>query len=323
MICAKCGTTNSENATSCDSCGASLITFAPTAGELNAAAALLDADYAGFWRRFAAVFLDGIVLGLIFLPIALVLGFTAGMLGLGNSLTANIAINLLSLLASAAYFVVMESGEQGATFGKRWVKIRVVDGYGERISKARAFARWAAHFLSYITLLIGFLIQPFTMKKQALHDKVAGTLIVRTDKGGSVATVIIAIVAFIFMLGFIAILAAVAIPAYQDYVVKAKVVRALEVGNTASKAVEDYYIRTGRIPASIAETHTLLQPYQDIAGVTVNGDSGEVRVIFSDSLPSSIARKRLALMPTQRQDGGIEWKCSSDIDARYLPAACK
>jgi uncharacterized RDD family membrane protein YckC len=50
----------------------------------------------------------------------------------------------------------------------------------ERISFLRATGRWAARYLSFLLLLVGYLMQPFTARKQALHDLIAGTVVVAT-----------------------------------------------------------------------------------------------------------------------------------------------
>jgi uncharacterized RDD family membrane protein YckC len=76
------------------------------------------------------------------------------------------------------YFAILESSVWQATLGKRALGVVVTDLSGDRISFGRATGRHFAHYLSAI-FLIGFLVQPFTAKRQALHDKIAGTLVVR------------------------------------------------------------------------------------------------------------------------------------------------
>ncbi len=115
MLCAKCGTSNPDGATSCRSCRQALDVG------LNAAAPVFDGGYAGFWRRYAAVFLDSFVVSLMLFPVAFAAGLIAGVLGLDQSIAFALALNVLLFLAYAAYYVFMESGERGATFGKRWV----------------------------------------------------------------------------------------------------------------------------------------------------------------------------------------------------------
>ena len=91
----------------------------------------------------------------------------------------NTAAPFLGVSIAFLYFVVLESSEQQATWGKRLIGLRVTDLDGGRISFGRATARFFAKFVSYLTLFIGFLMQPFTKRKQALHDILAGTLVVK------------------------------------------------------------------------------------------------------------------------------------------------
>ena len=76
------------------------------------------------------------------------------------------------------YFAFMESGAKQSTLGKRWLGMKVTNENGRRISFGLASGRYfAKNFLSGI-LLIGFLMALFTEKRQALHDKLAETLII-------------------------------------------------------------------------------------------------------------------------------------------------
>jgi RDD family/GYF domain 2 len=84
--------------------------------------------YAGFWQRVAALTLDNLVLLVFFIPASLLQVY-----GHNNEFAAFIA-----LVASAIYFTKMESGESGATYGKRWIGIKVLDLEGRRLTKGRA-----------------------------------------------------------------------------------------------------------------------------------------------------------------------------------------
>jgi Tfp pilus assembly protein PilE len=228
-------------------------------------------------------------------------------------------------LGPAAYFILMESGERGATFGKRVLKLRVVDTGGNRIGKGRAAGRWVAHALSYITLYIGYFIQPFTGKKQALHDMVSGTVVVKTEKtSNTIAIVVAVVVGFFFAVAVLGILAAVAIPAYQDYIVKAKTSAAYSSGQQATTAVTLFYQSTGRVPATLSEAglKAPLPPF--LSTLEVNPNTGEVQLTFNASAPGSIANKSMVFTPSQAQDGSISWKCSSEeIRPNLLPQSCR
>ncbi len=292
--------------------------------DASAAAVADEVLYGGFWERFAALFIDSLLVSACLFPVFFIVGLVAGFAGAGES-GGFIAITyLLALLLPALYYIIMESGERGATFGKRLLKLRVVDTDGNRISKARATGRWLAHILSYITLYIGFLMQPFTAKKQALHDMASGTLVVKTDRSSNTVAIVIAVIAmFFFMIAIVGILAAIAIPAYQDYTVKAKITRAEQAGRAATLAVTEYYNRTGRVPASIAETGMPIQSPAYVSALDVNPNTGEVTLTFGSGLGSA-SDKSLLFTPMRAADGSLSWKCSSDsIRPAMLPADCR
>jgi uncharacterized RDD family membrane protein YckC len=147
--------------------------------------------YAGFWLRFVAWFIDAIVLGI---------GggiLTAPFTGLG-------LMNLHSLMRGGppspdmlfghgfifrafivkqllhwAYYSLLESSTWQATLGKKALGLEVTDMNGARISFGHATGRWAARYVSVMTLGIGYLMAGFTARKQALHDLIAGTLVIR------------------------------------------------------------------------------------------------------------------------------------------------
>jgi uncharacterized RDD family membrane protein YckC len=134
--------------------------------------------YAGFWVRYAAVMLDSLLAGLIGAVIGFVLGFVGALLGLGEDGTSW-AGGVAGAVISWLYFAATESGPHRASPGKRALRLQVLTAdREERISFLRATGRWAARYLSFLLLLVGYLMQPFTARKQALHDLIAGTVVV-------------------------------------------------------------------------------------------------------------------------------------------------
>jgi uncharacterized RDD family membrane protein YckC len=84
----------------------------------------------------------------------------------------------VAFLTPIAYFALLESSASQATFGKAALSLKVVDLGGRRISFARALGRYLGKIPSSL-FFVGFLMAAFTERKQALHDKMAGTLVVR------------------------------------------------------------------------------------------------------------------------------------------------
>ena len=142
--------------------------------------ALGNITYAGFWVRFAASLLDTVVILLIAVVLGVMLEFAAAAMGFRvGSLRDDAWVNLLGLGLSWVYFASLESGPRCATIGKRAFNLHVL-GAGDltRIGFLRASARWLGRLLSTLLLMIGYLMQPFTPRKRALHDFIAGTVVV-------------------------------------------------------------------------------------------------------------------------------------------------
>lgn len=137
--------------------------------------------YAGFWLRFAAYLIDTVLLGLVFVPVGVVLGLmqAASVNSQGPDLMPGIngLINVGSILAGWLYSSLLESSSWQGTVGKKVVGLRVTDLDGNRISFGKATGRYFGKILSSLICLVGFFMAAFTEKRQALHDQLAGTLV--------------------------------------------------------------------------------------------------------------------------------------------------
>ena len=142
--------------------------------------------YAGFWRRFASYIIDNMVLGIILLVLFILIGIVISMAGGfgGNSLyeIMRIAGYLIMLTVVWLYYALFESSKLGATPGKMLLGIAVADSTGGKVSFLRASGRFFGKALSGMILFIGYLITAFTPKKQALHDIISGSLVIRKEK---------------------------------------------------------------------------------------------------------------------------------------------
>ncbi len=116
--------------------------------------------YAGFFRRFAAVIIDALI---IFIP--------CWIAGMALPFVGALAINFL-------YSVILESSSAKSTPGKFLMGIMVLDESGQQLSFGKACIRYFMKFVSSMIMMIGYLIQFFTVKRQALHDIVAGAVVV-------------------------------------------------------------------------------------------------------------------------------------------------
>jgi uncharacterized RDD family membrane protein YckC len=135
--------------------------------------------YAGFWRRFAAAFIDGLI-GLVAGSVVryAIIGVVLRSAGSG---TISAAYDVSGLVMGWLYFTLMESSSNQGTLGKMALGIVVTDLDGRRISWGRANARYWSKLISAFIFCIGYIMAGFTEKKQALHDMIAGTLVVTKD----------------------------------------------------------------------------------------------------------------------------------------------
>jgi uncharacterized RDD family membrane protein YckC len=120
---------------------------------------------AGFWRRFAASLIDGIIVGIVYAILVAIIGRSAAY--------------GLSLLVSLAYFTYFEGSENGQTLGKMALGIRVIDfGGGGSIGYGRAFIRWIGRIVSSLPFLLGYLWMLWDKERQTWHDKFANAVVV-------------------------------------------------------------------------------------------------------------------------------------------------
>lgn len=208
MYCAKCGTEVRDGAAFCSSCGTPTSVMPPAFPVSPAAAAAPYASpvqagwtpqpsvaYAGFWLRMVAHLIDHIVLavpmGILFVFLILGTGISAALQGLhpGESpeeVIAAIGFGVIFfgagvlVVALWLYYALFESSAWQATPGKKVLGLFVTDLNGNRISFAQASGRFFAKMISgLIPLAIGYIMAGFTAKKQALHDIIAGCLVLR------------------------------------------------------------------------------------------------------------------------------------------------
>jgi uncharacterized RDD family membrane protein YckC len=135
--------------------------------------------YGGFWIRFAAYLIDAVVLSIVGGIIGAIFGVIVGLSG-GSVNSARFGGYGIGIVLGWLYFAFMESSERGATLGKMALGLRVVTDQGQRLSFANATGRYFAKFVSAIILGVGFIMIAFTDRKRALHDMIAGTLVIKT-----------------------------------------------------------------------------------------------------------------------------------------------
>jgi uncharacterized RDD family membrane protein YckC len=212
VYCSKCGAAMADGAAFCSACGQafSVAVIAARARGMDAvaavpayagvpaiAAAVPRVEYAGFWLRVLAFFIDNVVIAVgifaVVIPLIFLTGLGAFLSHIRSEEDLNDAgpffiIGVIFLAATASlvvtwlYHALLESSEWQATLGKKALGMVVTDMAGRRVSFGRATGR---HFGKIITnmvpLFIGYFMAGFTARKQALHDMLAGCVVLRRN----------------------------------------------------------------------------------------------------------------------------------------------
>lgn len=175
--CPRCGHPLASDARICHVCG-----FLTAGADLPIAEQQLADSPAGFWMRAAASALDSLALFILLFGVIFVTALLGAMVGLDRerlTVLATAAYYLIGIPISVAYFVLQESSPRQATWGKRVLGLYVQTEEGTTLTRGRAIGRYCGKFLSGFTLGIGYLIAAFTPRKQALHDLIVRSVVLR------------------------------------------------------------------------------------------------------------------------------------------------
>jgi uncharacterized RDD family membrane protein YckC len=132
----------------------------------------------------AAYTIDHFITSIAIWVIAFVVGLAVGTASsdpsaVASGLVAGQGVLMLTgLVIGWLYFALQESSAAQATLGKRAMALKVTDDYGRRIGFGRASGRFFGKIISGVILFIGYALAGWTARKQALHDMLAGTLVV-------------------------------------------------------------------------------------------------------------------------------------------------
>jgi type IV pilus assembly protein PilA len=320
VYCRKCGKSISDVTAICPHCGAQQ----RTSGEMTAAAALELQRWSGFWRRVAAQIIDGLA---IFIPLLIIVG---GLLYVVLSRRAGTAAQWFAvyggeLLVYGLYQATLNSSEASATWGRRAVGIAVVDAEtGAPLEFGRAFWRSAVSFFSGI-IVLPQLLQLVTQKRQSLADLLSGAVVVQRNPAGAGA-VVVAIVAIPVCVFFFGIFAAIAIPAYQDYTVRARVTEGLALANSvkpivAQNAVTGTADLSEQVPKSFTSRNvdSVVVDRNGVITLTMNPSAKSVQFSLTPY------EANFPLVAGHNVSDAITWRCAvSDArNDRYVPTECR
>lgn len=335
MFCPSCGTQNDPGANYCVKCGARLLADGAVGATQAVPRAVARSGplYAGFWKRVVAYVIDWIVLYLLFFLAALAFGpvIRGDMFWNDGFVGPRPWVFLAQLSIPWLYYALMESSTRQATLGKMALGIRVVDLSGRRVSFWRATGRFFGQFVSSMFFGIGYLMAGFTRRKQALHDMMAGCLVVNkgfTERDALASPPprrlsgwMAALIAVAVLVPIGGIIAAVAIPAYQDYTVRTRLAEAATLGIAATRAVNDYYAKHQALPDDLRATGFSGQG-RDVESVTFDRQN---RVVVVTVNFAPVDGQRILYVASSPDDAPrIVWRCTSDgIPDRYLPSHCR
>lgn len=366
MYCPSCGTAASENYRYCARCGALLPGNSPRPGaganpdialQVPAVAApesnstILGTEvYAGFWRRCAAILVDMALI--LIVDVALIAALTVASPKAHDG--AQATVTLIMMVAGWLYFALFESSKLQGTPGKLVLRIRVTDLQGSRIGFWHSTGRNVARILSGIPLYTGYIAAGISRRRQAFHDMVANTLVVkRKYSPAQVASVssaaaesdasgvVIAVAAVIAVIVLLGALAAIAIPAYQNYTIRAQVTEGLVLAGGFKTAIAEAIAAQGWKPRDISsETLGVVGPTQGKYVANMQVVSGAIVITYGNAANVPLTNKTLVIYPGRNDNGDVVFICGraqvpagikpvitggekyTTVDSQYLPSSC-
>jgi type IV pilus assembly protein PilA len=144
------------------------------------------------------------------------------------------------------------------------------------------------------------------------------------------------LIELMIVIAIIGILAAIAIPAYQNYTIRAQVTEGLTLADGWKTAIAEYYANTGNWPSQANLTGTQVSVGKYESGVTVNA-SGVIQITYGQNVNQKISGQILALVPYTNSNNDVLWQCgtatapsgsssggsnTTNVPAQYLPTSC-
>ena len=129
------------------------------------------------------------------------------------------------------------------------------------------------------------------------------------------------LIELMIVVAIIGILAAIALPAYQDYTVRAKVSEVVLAASNPKTNVAEFYQSKGKLPTA-ASLGTIDTKSKFVRSVAWDGTS-KITATATTVADKNVAGKTITLTAATRSNGQIDWTCAGDIPSKYMPASCK
>ena len=146
------------------------------------------------------------------------------------------------------------------------------------------------------------------------------------------------LIELMIVVAIIGILAAIAIPAYQDYTIRAQVTEGLSLASAVKTSVAEVYADEGAWPADLVEAGITASPTgKYVTGITI--DTGTIVITYGDQANANVAGQTLSLKPVLSANNDVVWLCgnkaapaattdssgavATTIDEKYMPSNCR
>ncbi|WP_416760127.1 pilin [Roseateles sp. So40a] len=136
------------------------------------------------------------------------------------------------------------------------------------------------------------------------------------------------LIELMIVVAIIGILAAVALPAYSDYIKKSKVSEVVGVASQPKAAIQEWLSVKGSFPADQATLGLEFNPTKYVSAMTYTGGTTAVLTATAQAIGTGVDANNIVLTGTRVTNGGtltdqVTWACTGTIQAKYLPASCK